>query len=227
MKSVWNSTNELQAVCITCAFILSSESSSFTSFLQAPVHPAALHSWLLWGKLVVSVPRKGSWALQREKKLIWTCCRIILGLSWGYYLPLLFLLWNNILSAFLFLSSKRKHHLECWVVWGFFLIRMLQMLWSYYRVTLIETKRSVCLGLHDLASHHSWFCSLLYPASSTKASMGLAPLLAVSDSQPEFTAGLSRCSSWSEYKVRLKLGFRNYLESLQPNIIKRGVKNSE
>lgn len=51
--------------------------------------------------------------------------------------------------------------------------------------------------------------------------MGLEHL-AVSVSQPEFTDGLSRPSSRSKYKVKLKLSFK-YLESLQTS--KRGVKN--
>lgn len=55
--------------------------------------------------------------------------------------------------------------------------------------------------------------------------MGLALLLSVSDSQPEFTAALSRHKSRNKYKVKLKLSFRNYLESLQAN--KRRVKNRE
>lgn len=123
-ESAWNQYEipqmNLHSVCITCGFILSSESSSFTSFPQVPVLPAALHSWLLWGKLMVSVPGKGSWALQREKKFIWTCCWTILSLSWGYHLPLLFLFWKSIFSALLFLSSKRKYLLECCLVcWVF------------------------------------------------------------------------------------------------------------
>jgi len=55
--------------------------------------------------------------------------------------------------------------------------------------------------------------------------MGLALLLTVSDSQPEFTVGLSRHNSRNEYNVKLKLSCRNYLESLQAN--KRRVKNRE
>lgn len=128
-ESAWNRYESpqmnLHAVCITCAFILSSESSSFTSFPQAPVLPAALHSWLLWGKLMVSVPGKGSWALQREKKFIWTCCWTILSLSWGYHLPLLFLFWKSIFSAFLFLPVRGN---TSWsVVWfGFFFFSSLE-----------------------------------------------------------------------------------------------------
>jgi len=67
---------------------------------------------------------------------------------------------------------------------------------------------------------------LLASASTrTKAGMGLALLLTVSDSQPEFTVGLSRHNSRNEYNVKLKFSCRNYLESLQAN--KRRVKNRE
>lgn len=81
-ESVWNQYEfpqmNLQAVCITCAFSLSSESSYFTFFLHVSVLPTALQSWLSWSRLMVSVPRKGSWVLWRQKKFFWTYCEELL-----------------------------------------------------------------------------------------------------------------------------------------------------
>ena len=74
---------------------------------------------------------------------------------------------SEILYSLLFFPPRRN---TSWSgFWDFFSHQRLQMLWSYYHVTLTETKRNVCPGLHDLAIRHSWFCSLLYRAAQRQA----------------------------------------------------------